>query len=358
MTQTQQSHFIRQWRPAFFAFAVLLVVVAVAVGASSNDSDTVNTTSTSVAPSTTTAAALTRVLKAGAKGEDVRLLQQRLKDLSFDPNLVDGDFGYNTTQSVWAFEKLVLKTPRKKVTGSITPESWQLMQRDDLIQPRRPNAPTTTHVEVYLPEQVLVVFKAGKPILVTHVSTGTGEEWCEEVTIDPGEQGNTGTEPIKEGVCGTAVTPGGFFYFYNRRSGTRQSKLGTMWNPVYFNGGIAIHGAAQVPNEPMSHGCVRIPMHVSEYFQTLVAYGDRVYVFDGVKEPEAYGAPVPPADRSDPNYTTTTTTTSTTVEKTTTTSAPAPTTTVKVKPTTTLAPVAATTTVTATTAAPVTVPVQ
>jgi hypothetical protein len=128
-----------------------------------------------------------------------------------------------------------------------------------------------------------------------------------------------------------------------------------MWNPVYFNGGIAIHGAAQVPNEPMSHGCVRIPMHVSEYFQTLVAYGDRVYVFDGVKEPEAYGAPVPPADRSDPNYTTTTTTT---VEKTTTTSAPAPTTTVKVKPTTTLAPVAATTTVTATTAAPVTVPVQ
>ena len=88
---------------------------------------------------------------------------------------------------------------------------------------------------------------------------------------------------------------------------------------------------------PASHGCVRIPMHVSEYFQTLVAYGDRVYVFDGVKEPEQYGAPVPPADKPDPNYTTTTSSTSTTVVQTTTT--------VKQKTTTTLpAPVATATT--------------
>ncbi len=97
-----------------------------------------------------------------------------------------------------------------------------------------------------------------------------------------------------------------------------------MWNPVYFNYGIAVHGAGNVPSYPASHGCVRIPMHIGNYFPSLVKYGDQVFVFDGVKEPEAYGAQVPPFNTPDPNYTTTTssTTTTTTVAPTT---RPAPT---------------------------------
>jgi hypothetical protein len=88
---------------------------------------------------------------------------------------------------------------------------------------------------------------------------------------------------------------------------------------VYFNFGIAIHGAMMVPKEPASHGCVRIPIFISNYFPALVQYNDRVYVFDGVKEPEDYGSVTPPWDKKDPNYTTTTSsTTSTTVPKTTT----------------------------------------
>ena len=45
-------------------------------------------------------------------------------------------------------------------------------------------------------------------------------------------------------------------------------------------------------------------MSVARYFPALVAYGDRVYVFDGIKEPEEYGSPIPPFDKPDPNYTT------------------------------------------------------
>ena len=45
-------------------------------------------------------------------------------------------------------------------------------------------------------------------------------------------------------------------------------------------------------------------MSVARYFPALVKYGDRVYVFDGIKEPEEYGSPVPPFDTPDPNYTT------------------------------------------------------
>jgi hypothetical protein len=58
-------------------------------------------------------------------------------------------------------------------------------------------------------------------------------------------------------------------------------------------------------------------MSVARYFPALVAYGDRVYVFDGIKEPEEYGSPPPPFDRPDPNYTTTTSLVPTTVPVTT-----------------------------------------
>jgi L,D-transpeptidase catalytic domain len=197
------------------------------------------------------------------------------------------------------------------------------MESDLKIQPRRV-ADSPRHVEIDLVKQVMIVFQGGTPTLITHISTGANEKWCEEVTIDPGEDGNNTREQIKKGICGDAITPPGIFYFYNRKQGMRESKLGSMYNPVYFNYGIAVHGAILVPLEPASHGCVRIPMSVARYFPALVEYGDRVYVFDGVKEPEEYGSPPPPWDKPDPNYTTTTSI--------------APTTTLKGAPTTTVVP--------------------
>lgn len=301
------SH-LRRWRPAYLALAVLLTVVSVAF-AGRDESSTSTTTTSTTNPSATTLpfVPLTRTLVLGDTGDDVMRMQQRLKDIGFDPNLIDGDFGYQTLQAVWAFQKLIMRIPISGVKDEFTPEMWQVAQGTNLVVPRRPNAQTDTHVEVYLPEQVLIVFKQDKPALITHISSGDNKPWCEEVTIDPGEDGNVkGVEPIKKGVCGESITPAGLYYFYNRRSGTRESKLGTMWNPVYFNGGVAVHGAAQVPIRPASHGCIRIPMFISEYFPSLVAYGDRIYIFDGVKEPEEYGSPLPPADKPDPNYTTTT----------------------------------------------------
>ena len=335
---------LRRWRPAYLALAVLLTVVSVAFAGRGGSSSPATTSTTTPVATTQPFAPLTRTLVRGNTGDDVKRMQQRLKDIGFDPNLIDGDFGYQTLQAVWAFQKLIMRIPISGVKDEFTPEMWEVAQRDGLVVPRRPNAQTDTHVEVYLPEQVLIVFKQDKPVLITHISSGDTKPWCEEVTIDPGEDGNVnGTEPIKKGVCGESITPAGLFYFYNRRSGTRESKLGTMWNPVYFNGGVAVHGAAQVPIRPASHGCIRIPMFISEYFPSLVAYGDRVYIFDGVKEPEEYGSPLPPADKPDPNYTTTTslpkntTTTSrptTTIAANTTVASTTPTTT----PTTTVAP--------------------
>lgn len=326
-----------RWRPAIAAFAILLTVVAIAV-VSRDHSESSNSgnlspdviVESSTAPFVTVP--LTRNLKSDMKGDDVMRVQQRLKELRFDPGPIDGVYGQNTVQAVWAFEKLVMAVPRKRATGVVTPSTWAIMQSDFRVMPRR-TADTKTHVEIYLPEQVLIVFTDGAPVLITHISSGSNEVWCQEVTIDPGQEGNHTNEQIKKGICGEAITPPGIFYFYNRKQGMVESKLGSLYNPVYFNYGIAVHGAILVPLEPISHGCVRMPMSVARYFPALVAYGDRVYVFDGIKEPEEYGSPVPPFDKPDPNYTTTTSVVPTTLVSTTLVT-PSPTTTVSVTTTT------------------------
>lgn len=334
---------VSQWLPAIGAASVLLVVVLVGVGTSgggslSGDGDSQITT-TSDAQITTGATyrpipkvPLSQTLGRGAVGPEVQMIQERLVELAFDPGVPDGAFGARTQQAIWAFEKLVMGVPFDQVTGKVTKDMWSRMQDPLLILPRRPNA-TPNHTEIYLPQQVLIVFHDDVPALITHISSGDGEEWCEEVTISPGELGNEGgTEAIKRGVCGVSFTPGGVYKYYRLYLGRRESQLGGMYNPVYFNKGIAVHGSKEVPKYPDSHGCIRIPMHVSDYYQTLVTKGELVFVFDGVKEPEEYGAQQPVWNRSDPNYTTTSTsTTSTTLPKTTTTK-PATTTTLTPAP--------------------------
>jgi peptidoglycan hydrolase-like protein with peptidoglycan-binding domain len=298
---------------------VLMLVVAAVVERSSNgDSDVLPVQSTT---STVTAAprfpAIDRELKEGVEGDDVRMLQTRLAELKFAPGPIDGLYGRSTVQAVWAFEKLVMKVPRSDATGVVTPAMWDVMRNDVRIPPRR-QADTPRHAEVYLPEQVIVTFLGGQPTLVSHISSGDGKTWCEEVIIDPGEEGNDSPEqiaagqPLKVGICGESVTPPGIFTFNRRSSGTRETKLGTLYNPVYFNMGIAVHGANSVPLKPASHGCIRIPMSVAQIFPALVQFRDRIYIFDGIKEPEEYGSPLPPSDRPDPDYTTVPTTVPTT----------------------------------------------
>jgi lipoprotein-anchoring transpeptidase ErfK/SrfK len=87
------------------------------------------------------------------------------------------------------------------------------------------------------------------------------------------------------------MTPVGDYRYQRRIAGERHAALGVLYNPVYFNGGIAVHGAPSVPDHPASHGCVRIPMHISSYFQSLVADGEPIAVFNGGTGP---AAPVPP----------------------------------------------------------------
>src|SRR5258708_10400894 len=46
-----------------------------------------------------------QTLRQGSSGSDVKDLQQKLKDLGFDPNGVDGHFGPGTRDAVIAFQQ-------------------------------------------------------------------------------------------------------------------------------------------------------------------------------------------------------------------------------------------------------------
>ncbi len=286
------------------------------------------------APAAPTVPPLAHDLGEGMVGAEVEALQSTLVGRQFDPGPVDGVFGGATLRAVWAFEKLVLGTPREEMRGIVTQDIWEKLNSDFRVAPRR--TPGGTHMEVYLPEQVSVLFKDGEARIISHVSSGAGVEWCDVVEIDL-DDGTT----EEKGICGISVTPGGVYHFERKVDGWRNAKLGRLYQPVYFNYGIAIHGAGSVPAYPASRGCVRHPMHIAEYLPDLIEINDFIYVFDGVEEPETYGAQPMIFDYPDPNWVPPTTTT---IPPTTTTTVPATTTTVP-STTTTVSPATSTTTV-------------
>jgi hypothetical protein len=106
-----------------------------------------------------------------------------------------------------------------------------------------------------------------------------------------------------------AVTPGGSYKVFFRRNGWRIRRLGKLYNPLYFNGGIAIHGAPSVPGYPASHGCVRIPMYVAGWFPAQVPNGTPVYVIGGSKAAVPFNEAAPDGTTGTGGPATTTTTT-------------------------------------------------
>ena len=199
-----------------------------------------------------------RTLVPGMAGPDVRELQRRLAALHYYPGAADGRFGQNTLEALWAFQAV----QGLAVTGSAGPATWQALAR-----PRTPRslvpAGGALRVEIDLSRQLLVLYRSGQVALISHISSGGGYYYCSPA-----------------GGCGYAVTPAGDFRTTVFLPGWVTVPLGQMYNPVFFIGtAYAIHGSASVPLQPVSHGCVRIPMMVAEFFHQLVpAPGTPVYI--------------------------------------------------------------------------------
>jgi lipoprotein-anchoring transpeptidase ErfK/SrfK len=197
------------------------------------------------------------ILRPGMKSPAVRLLQRRLAALRYYPGRVDGRFGSDTLEAVWAFQETQGLHPRDAVSSE--------MQRA-LASPRPPKVLVPhggrLRVEVNLKDQVLVLYRRNHVALVSHVSTAGGYYFC------------------SPNGCGDAITPTGDFTTLSFMPGQVVVPLGEMYNPVFFIGTIfAIHGDPHVPLRPASHGCVRIPMDIAAFFHTLVPTpGTPVYI--------------------------------------------------------------------------------
>lgn len=206
-----------------------------------------------------------KTLRSGQKNDRVKALQRLLKSLNYDPGRVDGSFGLNTEMAVWAFQE-VNGLKAHGIVGSRTRAALEDPKDPKVLVKKAPR----DRVEISLKRQVLVVYEDDEVELISHVSSGSGQHYCDKWKDD--DTGESGTS------CGVAVTPTGDYRAYRRIAGWRHAKLGLLYNPVYFNGGIAVHGAPSVPQYPASHGCVRIPMHTAEDFPGMVKPSERVYV--------------------------------------------------------------------------------
>jgi peptidoglycan hydrolase-like protein with peptidoglycan-binding domain len=185
----------------------------------------------------------------------VMALQQRLATLGYDVGAADGRIGERTTASVMAFQKV----EGLARTGTAGPEVTAALAK---AVPPRPLVPggEATRVEIDLSRQVLLFFDQGRLARILPVSTGSRQRYCQA------------------GVCQNAITPKGAFHVGRKVRGVDPAPLGVLYDPMYFNGGIAIHGAPSVPATPASHGCARIPMYAAASFFDQVASGTAVYV--------------------------------------------------------------------------------
>lgn len=308
---------------AVAAAGVIVVGGLVAIGTlrsdpdlpvSSNTSPT-NSFTSSQPPSPTDVLTSARTLNAGATGDDVVELQQQLRDLGFDPGAVNGTFGVETTSAVWAFERLVLRRQPERVTGDVTPETWEAIRNARPITPRRPGAEGARHIEVYLPEQVVVLFDGQSAVLIGPISSGaldaSGQPaaFCETTVVDIELSGESLTVPSELSVCGEAYTPGGVFDVVRIGEGTHTSALATMSDPIFFNYGIAIYGTSDLSSDRSTHGGIATPTHLAAGLADAIDLDTDVLVWDGVHEPEDQddADKLPMFPRPDPNITTPTT---------------------------------------------------
>lgn len=204
-----------------------------------------------------------KILEVGSRGEAVLALEKRLNDLHYDVGIVDDFYDQQTRQGVVAFQKYA----QLKRTGTYTLETQNALQMATRPEGLYPEL-GSPRVEIDITRQVLLFFDKQGLNRVIPVSTGSNRKYC-EISKKSGKE-----------VCGVAHTPRGKFRVQWRISGWRESDLGKLYNPLYFNGGFAIHGSPSVPDHNVSHGCVRISILTSIWFYNTIQDGTPVVVFD------------------------------------------------------------------------------
>lgn len=187
-----------------------------------------------------TVASVRTNIRAGNRGAAVRVFQSKLRRMAY-VTPVNGVFDAATGRALLAYRK-VLGMPRRPTAGAAV--ARKLAAGKGRFRLRHPKA--GRHVEVSIRRQVMVFANSrGRVERIYHVSTG---------------KASTPT------ILGT-------YRVYMRDPGT--NSLGMVMSS-YFIRGYAIHGYADVPIYPASHGCVRVPVPNAASIYSWIGMGTRV----------------------------------------------------------------------------------
>ena len=187
----------------------------------------------------------------GAAPSDPAAVQAALIRLTYLPaDAATGTFDYRTQQAVLAFQ------------------SWEGLDRDGIVGPQTATRLQTAsvplpqargrgrRVEIHRAKGVVLLIENGRTVRAIHTSTGQG-----------GDDPDLGTPP-------------GSFRIYRKEERSWSIPFKT-WLPyaAYWDRGWALHGYADVPAHPASHGCARLPLPEAPVVYAFVSIGTPVRVF-------------------------------------------------------------------------------
>jgi len=187
----------------------------------------------------------------------IKEAERLLSEKGFWTGPIDGVFDTGSRSALIAFQKW----RGREVNGQLTTETLQAIRSAPSVQARELGY---EHVEVDLDRQVLMLVNKNGSVKVLPVSTGNNKTFTDE-----------GKESI-------AYTPRGRFLVYYKEIGWKSGSLGRTYYANFISGGVAIHGSRSVPNEPASHGCIRVPMFAAREVSKLMTLGTIVLVYDKV----------------------------------------------------------------------------
>jgi peptidoglycan hydrolase-like protein with peptidoglycan-binding domain len=190
------------------------------------------------------------------KRQQVKEAEQRLADLGYWTGPVDGRFDSATRAALISFQKWEGRT----ITGRLTLEEVEAIRSRAAPVPRDGSY---EHVEIDVDRQVLLLVDDTGAVRVLPVSTGTDKPFS------------------YDGQTSIAYTPRGRFVVYDKGVGWEDNLPG-MYYANYISGGIAIHGSYDVPPQPASHGCIRIPIFAEREVSKRMKIGTIVLVYDKV----------------------------------------------------------------------------
>jgi len=175
-------------------------------------------------------------------GPETARVQERLIQLGFWLDQVDGIHGHVTRQAIMAFQKY------SGIAASGEVDEATAAALSAATERARGVAEAGHLVEVDKSRQLLFLVKDGHTLWALNASTGTEIPYEVENKNEPGKMER-----------GDSITPAGWFATDRERDeGWWEGDLGEIYRPKYFRGGVAVHGSLSIPNFPASHGCVRV----------------------------------------------------------------------------------------------------